>query len=202
MSNKKLKFKRSLPIGQTLETNDLYLPYKKNKKPASKRRPVIIAGKQISPKGIEEYSVIPGSTQDTPNTTEYKKYGIEYYRHNLEVRDNEGNPISQNEKFRISNQSSKLPNKEVDKIRNHILNHTKFSSENRAKVSEFNNRYSLTEETTKFLSEEKVRLKKVSSQNINKMLQYWVNQPKSKYKNALCKIYKNELNSRNKKSRG
>ncbi len=141
MNNKKSKFKRSLPIGQTLETNDLYLPYKKNKKPASKCRPVIIADKKISPKGIEEYLVIPGSTQKTPNTTKYKKYGIDYYRHNIEIVDNENKPIVLGKKFKKTNNCSKLPEEETRKVFNNVVNHTKQSSENRKKHKQFIDRY-------------------------------------------------------------
>lgn len=190
-----------LLIGQTLETNDRFLPHKAGKVPERKSRPVIIANKQLNPKGVEEYSIIPGSTKKTKNTTYYGKNGIEFYRHNVEVRDNEGNPITQNEKFKVTKKSSVLPNRDIDKIRNKVVNHTKFSSENKKKVVEFKNRYILTEDTKKFLSEEQVRLKKVPSKNIDTMLKFWEKEPKSKYRDELCKIYKNELNSRNKKSR-
>lgn len=133
--------KKSVSIGQTLETNDLYLPYKKNQKPKSKSRPVIVADKIKNPSGKEEFAVIPGSTKDTKNTTKYGKYGIDYYRHNIEIEDDEGKPITLNIKFQITKNSTKLPVSEIKKIKNDVINHTKFSSENRKKHSDFQNRH-------------------------------------------------------------
>ena len=141
MNNKKSKYKRSLPIGQTLETNDLYLPYKRNKKPASKSRPVIIADKQVSPKGIEEYSVIVGSARETRNTFKYGKFGIKHIRNNLEIEDDEGKPITQNKKFRVTEKCSRLPNNETTKLYDRVVNHTRFASDNRKKKDKFDNRY-------------------------------------------------------------
>lgn len=141
MNNKKSKFKRSLPIGQTLETNDLYLPYKKNKKPANKSRPVIIADKQVSPKGIEEYSVIVGSTQETRNTFKYGKYGIKHIRNNLEIEDDEKMPITLNHKFKLTKNCSRIPEEETKQLYDRVVEHTRFASENIKKKIKFDNRY-------------------------------------------------------------
>lgn len=132
---------KNIDIGQTLETNDIYLPHKKNKVPESKSRPVIVVDKIKNPKGESEFAVVPGSTKDTANTTRYGKYGIKYYRHNIEVVDNENKPIKQNDKFSVTEKSTKLPVSEAKKIKDEVINHTRFSSENRRKYSEFQNRY-------------------------------------------------------------
>ena len=133
---------KSLPIGQTLETQDKYLKYNsKTSKQRRSSRPVIIADKQVNPKGEEEYAVIPGTTQESPHSTKYGKFGIKRYRHNIEVRDNEGKPIQQNDKFKVTSKSTKLPKNEAEKIKDKVLNHTNFSSENRMKMDEFKNRY-------------------------------------------------------------
>lgn len=129
--------KKPINIGQTLESNDLYLPYKENKKPKSKSRPVIVVDKNKK----EEFVVIPGSTQETKNTTKYGKYGIDYYRHNIEIEDNEGKPITLNTKFQITKKSTILPEKEATKIYDKVLNHTKFSSENKKKIEQFKNKH-------------------------------------------------------------
>ena len=140
-SQKQDNKKKSVDIGQTLETNDLYLPYKESRKPKSKSRPVIVADKVTNPIGEEEFAVIPGSTKKTQNTTKYGNYGIDYYRHNIEVEDDEGKPISLNNKFQITKNCSKLPEGEVNKIRDTVLNHTRFSSENRKKYDNYKNKY-------------------------------------------------------------
>lgn len=126
-----------LPIGQTLETNDLFLPYKKTRVPNSKTRPVIIIDKNEK----EEYAVVPGSTRKTSNTTYYNKHGIKYFRHNLEVEDNEGKPIKQNSKFKQTERTTKIPTKEANILKDEVINHTRFSSENRKKYETFKNRH-------------------------------------------------------------
>lgn len=136
------KFKKALPIGRTLETSDEYLKFdKKTSKNLKSRRPVIIADKIVNPKGEEEYAVIPGSNQDTKNTTYYGKNGINYYRNMLEVRDNDGQPIKQGEKFKVTAKSTQIPKEDIERIKDKVLNHTKQSSENRKKYQEFKNRY-------------------------------------------------------------
>lgn len=120
-------------IGQTLSSNDLYLPYNKGRVPESKERPVIVADKNKN----NELVVIPSSTQKTPNTTFYGKYGIAYYRHNLEIEDNEGNPIKYGSKFRKTKKCTQLPLSEVKRIKDKVLDHSKFSSENRKKYNKF-----------------------------------------------------------------
>ena len=128
----------TLPIGQTLETKDNYLP--KNNNTSKKTRPVIIADKRINNLGKEEYAVILGSKRNTKNTTYYGKNGIKFYRHTLEVRDNENQPIQQGAKFKKTKNSTQIPRKDVEVMMDKLLNHTKQSSENRKKHSEFKNR--------------------------------------------------------------
>lgn len=136
LSNKRQINKKSISIGQTLETNDLYLPHKKSRIPDSKSRPIIVVDKNKN----EEFMVVPGSTQKTKNTREYNKYGIKNFRMVVEIDDNEGKPIKLNDKFRITNKSTKLPRSEAKYIKDYVVNHGKFSSENRKKVEIFKNR--------------------------------------------------------------
>lgn len=132
----------SLQIGQTLETKDEFLPHNEATSQILKEsRPVIIVGKINNPSGKEEYAVVPTSSKKTGNTTRYNKHGIKNYRHSVEVRDNEGKPISQNEKFVKTERCTKIPKQEADKIKDRVANHTKFSSENRRKLKEFETRY-------------------------------------------------------------
>ena len=136
-----IKKNKKVPCGQTLESNDLYLPYKKSQKPNSKSRPVIVVDKITNPCGIEEFAVIPGTTQKTKHTTFYGKNGIERFRHNIEIEDDEGKPITLNIKFQITGNSTILPENDIKKIYDKVLNHTKFSSENKKKFETFKNRH-------------------------------------------------------------
>lgn len=142
IDKRELRKRESLLIGQTLQTKDKYL--QRNKKTTQKlkdSRPVIIVDKLTNRKGKEEYAVVPTSTQvNSKHTSPYGKYGIKSYRHNLEVRDVEGQPIQQNEKFRKTKNCTKLPEVDAVKIYDDVLNHTKFSSENRKKYEEFKSR--------------------------------------------------------------
>lgn len=138
----KLKFKKHLPIGQTLETKDKYLPIdKKHSKILKSSRPVIIVAKQLNENGDEEYAVVPTSTRNTRNTREFNKSGIKYVRNNLEIEDNQKRPIMQNEKFILSKRTTRIPIETAENLLNSTLNHTKFSSQNRKKYNEFKNRY-------------------------------------------------------------
>lgn len=126
-----------IEIGQTLESNDLFLPHDKNRIPKSKPRPVITA--YINKFG--EMIIIPGSKQNTRNTKYYGKHGIEYYRKVIEVVDNEGKPIKVGDKFKLTKNCSKIPIDDIKIIRNNVINHGRFSSVNRQKYKEFDNRY-------------------------------------------------------------
>lgn len=132
---------KTISIGQTLETNDLYLPYQKNKVPANKTRPVIVVDKIKNPRGEEEFAVVPASTKRNKNTNSLNKKGIQNFRHNLEIVDNENKPIKQNRKFQLNDKCTKLELSDVDKIKDIVINHNKFSSENKRKYNEFQNRY-------------------------------------------------------------
>lgn len=142
LSKKSILKKEALLIGQTLETKDKYLPH--NKKTSIKlkdSRPVIIVDKLTNKHGVEEYAVIPGSTSDNDkHSTRYQKHGILRYRHNIEVRDDEGKPIQQNNKFVKTKNCTRIPEIEAQQIYNKVLYHTKFSSENKTKMTEFRNR--------------------------------------------------------------
>ncbi len=82
-----------------------------------------------------------GSSKKTKNTFSYNKYGIKNIRNNIEIEDNENKPITLNNKFRLTNNSTRIPEIETEKIFNKVVNHTKFSSENRVKHKKFIDRY-------------------------------------------------------------
>lgn len=130
MSKKYLRKNQKLPIGQTLETKDDFLPHYKTSQIKKSSRPVIIADVIINNSGKEEYMIIPVSKK-TNNTSFYGKYGIKRYRNIVEVFDNENKPIMNNKKFRKTTKSIILFLNDVKQITNKVINHTKFSSENR-----------------------------------------------------------------------
>lgn len=142
IDKRELRKRESLLIGQTLQTKDKYLPH--NEKTTHKlkaSRPVIIVDKLTNRKGKEEYAVVPTSTQvNSKHTSPYGKYGIKRYRHNLEVRDVDGQPIQQNEKFKKTKNCTNIPVKDAQQMRDDILKHGIFSSENRKKYKEFKSR--------------------------------------------------------------
>ncbi len=128
---------KKIRIGQTLETNDIYLPHKKNRVPKSKKRPILVVDKNE----FNELVVVPGSKKKTNNTVPYNRYGLKNYRISIEIEDNEGNPIKENEKFRKTKNCSVLPESETLKIKDNVINHSRFTSENRKKYNLFINRH-------------------------------------------------------------
>ena len=77
----------------------------------------------------------------TLNTSTYGKYGIVAYRNTIEITDNEGQPIKVGDKFRKTENCTKLPRNEAIKIFDKVVNHTKFSGENRKKYTKYKNRH-------------------------------------------------------------
>lgn len=96
---------------------------------------------RIQLNGDKEYAIILWSKQDTKNTTYYGKNEIKFYKNRLEVRDNEGHPIRQCDKFKETSNSSQILKKDIEKMEDNVLNHTKQSSEDRGNYHEFKNRY-------------------------------------------------------------
>lgn len=127
---------QKIEIGQTLETNDVYLPHKKNKKIEPKSRPIITV--EVNDYG--ELAVVPASSRDTRNTRKFGKYGIKYFRNVIEINDNEGKPIKVGPKFQLTKNCSKIPKQDADYIKDMVVNHSRFSSENRRKLEIFNKR--------------------------------------------------------------
>lgn len=84
------------PNGRTLKTQDRYLPTDKkgvSESPKSQRRVVI-----IDSNSFDELAVVKLTTQNQPNTTELPTYKNgngkkSYFKHFVEITDNDGNPI-------------------------------------------------------------------------------------------------------------
>lgn len=102
------------------------------------RRWVVVIDKNTN----EELAIIRLTDEKQPNTTRlssYKKGNKKdtYFKHFVEIEDNEGNAIRVDGKKFIENlKQFDLSAREVDFVKDKVLNHTKQSQENRKKISD------------------------------------------------------------------
>jgi hypothetical protein len=138
VQTEKANVSRRYPSGRTLETQDKYLPTDKKGKPTNpkeNRRVAIIDSNRH-----DELAVVSLTTQKQPNTTSlptYKKGNKKgtYFKHFVEVEDNERNPIKvDGKKFKENPRADDLKPSEVIRVRETVLKHTKQSESNRAKI--------------------------------------------------------------------
>lgn len=133
-SNKKSRTASGLvPKGRTLSTYDNYLTGSKTG--SKKERPLVV----IESNTKEELAVVPLSSKPGKNKTQLKKYqqGQSYFKHHIEIKDNEGLPIKVNKKFRENHPNMDVSRSDTDKIIDKVLNHSTPSPENRKKIKEF-----------------------------------------------------------------
>ncbi len=114
-----MKSKRFIPWGRTLTTKDNFLGKQKTK--SCKTRPVVVVDTNN-----EDLAVVPLSSKKSTNRTEkgYKNPKTKqktYYKHYLEIEDNEGHPIRVNEKFRENHKNMDVSREQVLDIRQKIL---------------------------------------------------------------------------------
>lgn len=71
----------------------------------------------------DELAVVPLSSRAGSHRTRMKKYqqGKSYFKHFVEIEDNEGNPIKVNAKFRENHKNQDVSEKDVNAIRNKVL---------------------------------------------------------------------------------
>lgn len=122
--------KRFIPRGRTLTTQDNYLG--KQKTNSTKTRGVVV----VDTCG-DNLAVVPLSSRDGANRTELKGYNKTfdkrnkkkkvktYYKHYLEIEDNEGHPIQVNEKFRENHKNMDVPHRDVELIRKTLFKKSK-----------------------------------------------------------------------------
>ena len=127
--------KRFIPRGRTLTTQDNYLG--KQKTNSTKTRGVVV----VDTCG-DNLAVVPLSSRDGANRTELKGYNKTfdkmnkkkkvktYYKHYLEIEDNEGRPIQVNEKFRENHKNMDVPKNRVDEIRSTIFSKARTKQRN------------------------------------------------------------------------
>ena len=126
------KTTKKVPTGRTISTNDKYLS---NTGSTKERTAVVVAVNKDN-----ELGVVTLHSEGGPNKTRLKGYlqGDSYYRHFLEIEDNEKKPIKINEKFRENHKNMDVSKDNVEKILDHILYHTKQAKSNQEKLNKLN----------------------------------------------------------------
>ena len=129
-----------MPLGRTIKTKDIFLPIEKGKgivsKPKDKRWIAVI---DFNDKG--ELAVVKLTTEKQSNTSKlsgYKKGNgkTTYFKHFVEIKDADGNPIKIDGVRFIENESKyDLNNRQVEKVRDTVLNHSRQASENKKKIA-------------------------------------------------------------------
>lgn len=134
-----MKKQRFIPWGRTLTTKDNYLGKQKTR--SCKTRPVVVVDTNN-----EDLAVVPLSSKKGVNRTELKGYKNPrtkqktYYKHYLEIEDNEGHSIRVNEKFRENHKNMDVTKKQVDEIRSTIFSKAKTKQRNKNLYNKFHNK--------------------------------------------------------------
>lgn len=142
MSKKNKKTQR-VPIGRTLKTKDKYLPAKKSKTQELKnKRWVAVIDKNTN----EELAIVRLTDENQKNTTILKNYikgnkRETYFKHFVEVEDNEGKPIKiDGVKFIENDKKYDLTQEQVKQIKKTVLKNTKQSQDNQNKINRLKNK--------------------------------------------------------------
>lgn len=122
-----------VPQGRTLKTQDNYLGGKKTT--SKKERPVVV----IETNANNDLAVVPMSSRKGKDRTRLKNYqqGQSYFKHYVEIMDDEGNPIRVNKKFQENHPNMDVSGEDVEKIRDKVFNHSRPAPENREKMKRF-----------------------------------------------------------------
>lgn len=122
-----------VPQGRTLKTQDKYLD-KKAKQP-DKERPVVV----IEANDRNDLAVVQLSSRDGRNRTRLKGYqqGQSYFKHYVEIADDEGDPIRVNAKFKENHPNMDISGEDVEKIKEKVLYKSQPATENRKKMDKF-----------------------------------------------------------------
>ena len=129
--------KRKVPTGRTLSTCDTYLPHKgeKEDKIKTKKRPVVV----IETNDYNELAVVPLSHSKGKNRTNLKNYqdGSSFFKHFVEIEDNEGKPIVVGKKFRENHKNQDVSADDVAYIKRKVFDQSKPKVQNNDKIIKF-----------------------------------------------------------------
>lgn len=122
--------KKNIPLGRTITTRDNYLG--KSKTGSTKKRAALIVDKNKD----GELGLVPMSGSKGKNRSKFKdlKYKESYYKHFIEIEDNEGNPITINEKFKENHKNMDVSLNEILDIRKHLTSSVKQAQTNKSKL--------------------------------------------------------------------
>ena len=132
------------PNGRTIKTQDKYLPTDKKGNSAklkTKRRVVVVDSNRY-----DELAVVRLTTQNQPNTTELRTYKkgngkTTYFKHFVEIMDDEGNPIKIDGKKFIENPWAwDLSNSEMNEVYNAVFKHSQQAGTNIDKIKRLKSR--------------------------------------------------------------
>lgn len=126
-----------IPQGRTLSTYDNYLSEGK-KTGSRKERPVVV----IEANDNNDLAVVPLSSRKGKNKTRLPNYqqGQSYFKHFVEIEDDEGNPIRVNNKFRENHPNMDISRQDVDIIIDTVFNHSKPMQKNNKNIKTFRNK--------------------------------------------------------------
>lgn len=123
-----------VPQGRTLTTNDKYLSSEK-KTGSQKERPIVV----IEANQNNDLAVVPLSSRNGRNRTRLKNYqqGQSYFKHYVEIEDDEGKPIHINEKFKENHPNMDVSSEDIIFIRDTVLNKSLPKQANQKKMDKF-----------------------------------------------------------------
>lgn len=123
-----------VPQGRTLSTKDNYLGNGK-KTGSEKERPVVV----IEANENNDLAVVPLSSRQGKNRTRLKNYqqGQSYFKHYVEIADDEGKPIRVNKKFKENHPNMDVSRQDVERIKDKVLYRAQPATENRRKMDKF-----------------------------------------------------------------
>ena len=133
INNKRTKGGK-VPQGRTLSTYDHYLG-KGGKTGSKKERPVVV----IETNDYNDLAVVPLSSRKGNNRTRLKNYqqGQSYFKHYVEIEDDEGKPIRVNKKFRENHPNMDISSKDVAFIKDKVFYHSIPMQKNKKKIDKF-----------------------------------------------------------------
>ncbi len=122
-----------VPQGRTLTTYDNFLGKKKTS--STKKRPVVV----IEANERNELAVVPFSSRSGKNRTRLTKYqqGQSYFKHYVEIEDDEGKPIRVNRKFKENHPNMDVSREDMNSIYDTVMYHSKPMRENQKKMKKF-----------------------------------------------------------------